>query len=105
MACGILVPHPGIEHGPSAAKAWTARELPELYVSGITPYVPFCVFYSFLHVFLKILIEIVLIYNIVSVSGVQQSDIYMYIYIYPFSYIPFHYRLLQDLEYSSRAIR
>ena len=33
MACGILVPRPGIEPGPSAVKAWspnhwTARELP-----------------------------------------------------------------------------
>ena len=33
MACGILVPHPGIEPGPLAVKApspnnWTTREFP-----------------------------------------------------------------------------
>ena len=37
-ACGILVPQPGIEPGPSAVKAlspnhWTARELPLLLLN------------------------------------------------------------------------
>ena len=35
MACGILVPGPGIESGPTAVKVpslnhWTAREFPEV---------------------------------------------------------------------------
>ena len=50
------------------------------------------------------LIEVQLIYNVLSVSGVQQSDsvihIYIYIYMYSFSDL-FHYRLLKDIEYSS----
>ena len=49
------------------------------------------------------LFEYKLIYNVVLVSDVQQSDslmhIYMYIYI-PF-HILFHYSLAQDTEYSS----
>ena len=39
------------------------------------------------------------IYNTVLVSGVQNNDSFIHIYI--FFYIPFHYRLLQDIEYSS----
>ena len=49
-------------------------------------------------------IEVQLIYNVVLVSGVQQSEsvIYMYIYEYFFKKNAlFHYRLLQDTEYSS----
>ena len=49
-------------------------------------------------------IEVELIYNVVLVSGVQKSDyIYVYIcrYIYILLQIFFHYRLLQDIEYSS----
>ena len=35
MACGILVPQPGVEPGPSAVRAWslnhwTAREFPRI---------------------------------------------------------------------------
>ena len=41
-----------------------------------------------------------MIYNIVLVSGVQQSNLDIYIYIF-FYFIIFHYRLLQDIEYSS----
>ena len=67
-----------------------------------------------------ILIEVSLIYNVVLVSGVQQSDsvIHTYIYIsspslclslylslylsiYILFQILFSYRLLQDIEYSS----
>ena len=40
-----------------------------------------------------------LIYNVVLISGVQQSDPVMYLYI--FFYILFHYDLSQDIEYSS----
>ena len=37
VACGILVPQPGIEPGPLAERAWspnhwTAREFPELWL-------------------------------------------------------------------------
>ena len=43
------------------------------------------------------------IYNIVLVSGVQQSDSVIYIYIYIYTHtkfqIIFHYRLLQTIEY------
>ena len=47
-----------------------------------------------------IFIEIYLIYNIVLVSGVQHSDSVTYvIYIHIFQ-IVFHYRLLQDAEYT-----
>ena len=46
-----------------------------------------------------------MIYNVVLVSGVQksESDIYMCIYIHIdiLFQILFHYRLLQDIEYSS----
>ena len=56
-------------------------------------------------VFFKI--EVYLIYNVVSISGIQQSDSVIQIYIY-ISYIYknvfqilFHFRLLQELEYSS----
>ena len=45
-----------------------------------------------------IFIEIQLIYNLVLVSGVQQSDSYIYILFQ----ILFHYKLLQDIEYSSQ---
>ena len=50
----------------------------------------------------KIFIEIYLIYNAVLVSNVQQSDsiIHKYTNIFLF-YILLHYRLLQDIEYSS----
>ena len=40
-------------------------------------------------------IEVQLIYNVVLISGVQQSDSVVHIYIL------FHYSLLQDTEYSS----
>ena len=42
-------------------------------------------------------------YNIVLVSDAQQSDSVtrIYVYIYIFFSILFHYSLLQDIEYSS----
>ena len=43
------------------------------------------------------LIEVQLIYSIVLLSSIQQSDSYIYILFQ----IVFHYRLLQDIEYSS----
>ena len=48
------------------------------------------------------LIEIQLIYNVLLVSDIQQSDsvIHAYIYIF-FRYVLFHHRLLQDIDYSS----
>ena len=60
-----LVPRPGIESGPSAVRVhspnhWTAREFP--------------IFFNF--------IEVQLIYNIVLVSGIQQSGSALFIYIY-----------------------
>ena len=42
-----------------------------------------------------------IIYNIVLVWGIQQSDSIMHRYINVIYYILFHYRLLQDIEYSS----
>ena len=50
-------------------------------------------------------VEVWLVYNVVLVSGVQQSDCFIHIYCF-FIYIFFfrfffHYRLLQDIEYSS----
>ena len=45
--------------------------------------------------------DVYLIYNIVLVSGVQQSDLVIYIYVYILFHILFHYGLLQDTEYSS----
>ena len=55
---------------------------------------PLPVFFYFVAVhFLKI--EVYLLYNIVFVSGVQQSDSIIFLKII------FHYRLLQDIEYSS----
>ena len=43
--------------------------------------------------------EVQLIYNVVLVSGVQQSDSDIHMYI--LFQILFHYRLLQGIEYSS----
>ena len=54
---------------------------------------------SFLH-FIFFFIEIQLIYNVVLVSSVQQRDSVIHIYIYTFFYILFHYKLLQDIQYS-----
>ena len=39
-----------------------------------------------------------LIFNVVFISGVQQSDSVIHVYIF---HIFFHYDLLQDIEYSS----
>ena len=46
MACGILVPQPGIEPGPSAVKApspnhWSAREFPVIYFMCSSVYMSF----------------------------------------------------------------
>ena len=51
--------------------------------------------------------EIQLIYNIVLVSGVQQSDSVIYTFIlYIFIFLDsFHYRLLQENEYGSCTIQ
>ena len=52
-------------------------------------------------------IEVQLIYNIVLISAIQQSDlvvrvcIYIYIYIYKFLKILFHYGFSQDIECNS----
>ena len=60
-----------------------------------------------MHLFLVFLflIEGQLIYNVVLISSVQQSDLVIYIYINTHMYIVFqilfHYRLLQDIEYNS----
>ena len=53
--------------------------------------------------FFLISIGVQLIYSVVFISAVQQNDsvIHIYIYIYFFFYIFFHYRLFQDIEYSS----
>ena len=53
--------------------------------------------------FYFIFIEILLIYNVVLVSSVQQSVsvIHIYVYKYVLFQILFHFRLLQDNEYSS----
>ena len=49
-----------------------------------------------------LLLKLLLIYNILLVSDVQQSDSVIYIsYIYILSQILFLYRLLHDIEYSS----
>ena len=67
-----------------------------------------CVIHSFLfaYLFILIFIGVQLIYNVVLVSGVQQSDSVMYIkcmyiYVYIGFQILFHYKLLQDTEYGS----
>ena len=61
------------------------------------------------NVFKLLKIEIQLIYNVVLISGIQQSDsvihTYIYIYIYLLFQILFHYRLLQDTEYRSLSYR
>ena len=49
--------------------------------------------------------EVELIYNVVLVSGVQQSDSDTYRYMYILLQIFFCYRLLQYIEYSSLAIQ
>ena len=42
-----------------------------------------------------------MIYNVVLILGVQQSDsVQLYIYLYPYLYL-YLYRLLQNIEYSS----
>ena len=66
--------------------------------------------FKFLNFFVLVsffLIEVYLIYNVVLVSGVQQSNSILHTYvcvcmhIYILFQILFHYRLLQDTEYSS----
>ena len=52
-------------------------------------------------IFFFSLIEVSLIYNVVLVSGVQQSDSVVYTYISIFVHILFPYWLLQSTEYSS----
>jgi len=47
------------------------------------------------------LIEVQLVNNIVLVSGVQQSDLIIHMYVQIFFKILFHYRLLQDIAPSS----
>ena len=42
-----------------------------------------------------------MIYNVVLVSGVQQSDSVVSIYLYILYQVLFHYRLLQDSDYYS----
>ena len=53
------------------------------------------------HTFCIFFIEVELIYNVVLVSGVQQSDSVIHTYISIFFQILFPYRLLQNIEYSS----
>ena len=59
-------------------------------------------------------IEIWLIYNVVLVSGIQQSAVsfsyththtFICMYIYIIFQILFHYRLLQDIEYRSLCLQ
>ena len=63
-----------------------------------------------MHLFLVFLflIEGQLIYNVVLISNVQQSDLVIYIYINTHMYIVFqilfHYRLLQDINIVPCAI-
>ena len=42
-----------------------------------------------------------LIYNDVLISGVQKSDVILYIHVYILVHILFHYSLSQDIEYNS----
>ena len=51
--------------------------------------------------FFFFLIDVELIYNVVLVSGVQQSESVIHICLYILFQILFHYRLLQDIDYSS----
>ena len=55
------------------------------------------------HFFTKIFffIEVYLIYNVVLVSGVQQSDSVIHTYLSLLFQILFPYRLLQDIEHNS----
>ena len=48
-----------------------------------------------------LLTDVQLTYNVVLISAVQQSDSVLHIYIYIIFQILFHYRLLQDTEYST----
>ena len=57
--------------------------------------------FKFYFLLKKFFIEVYLIYNVVLVSGVQQSDSVIHTYIYILFPILFHYGLLQDIEYSS----
>ena len=50
---------------------------------------------------LFVFIEILLIYNTVLVSGIQCKLIQLYTCVYTLFQILFHYRLLQNIEYSS----
>ena len=78
-----------------------------MYLSAISETIP--VGYRFLFIFLVTsiiylfiyLFGVELIYNVVLVSGVQQSNSVIHMHIYILFPILFHYRLLQDIEYSS----
>ena len=54
-------------------------------------------------VFFFFLIGVQLIYNIVLFLGVQKRDsgIHIFVCLYILFWIPYHYRLLQDIKYSS----
>ena len=56
--------------------------------------------FFFFHFDLYFFIEVQLIYNVVLVSGVQQSHSDIYTHIYSFQ-ILFHHRLSQGVDYSS----
>ena len=47
------------------------------------------------------LIEVELIYNVVLISAVQQSNSVVYVSVCIYIYILFHYGLSRDTEYSS----
>ena len=58
--------------------------------------------FSICHYIFKIyFIEVELIYNVVLISSVQQSDSVIHIYVCICFYILLHYGLLQDIKYSS----
>ena len=56
---------------------------------------------TFFFLLVFVFIEILLIYNIVLVSGIQCKLIQLYTCIYTLFQILFHYRLSQNVEYSS----
>ena len=58
------------------------------------PYPEWC-FYIYLFVYLFIYIEVQLIYNVVLVSGVQQSQLYKYIFFFRFFSIIGYYKILK----------
>ena len=95
-ARGILIPRPGDQGLNLCSLHWKCGVL-TTGPPGKSPFSPH--FEGFLSLSLFFLIEVQLIYNVVLVSGIQQSDSVIHIHIPILFQILFPFRLLQNIEF------